>query len=212
MAADGWSYGLSRTACPIGHSAQPGEPRLLLRPGSSTESAAPRPAEAAGKSEQDEHTTATNRGETPKNLNNPHITLSLSRSAVQPERFSVMRISRDLAADPVRAGDMAQNDRCLAIAPRRSGTRWPSRSGRRRLSDPRSVWAPAPTPGTGSAPRPVIQRGGPCRRQARRSGLASSDETARRARQHPRRRKARGDLRPGQAPLCTGPAGWIMSG
>ena len=99
MAADGWSYGLSRTACPIGHSAQPGEPRLLLRPGSSTESAAPRPAEAAGKSEQDEHTTATNRGETPKNLNNPYITLSLSRSAVQPERFSVMRISRDLAAD-----------------------------------------------------------------------------------------------------------------
>jgi hypothetical protein len=42
----------------------------------------PRPAEAAGKTEQDEHTAATNRAETPK-TKNLYSTLSLSGSDVQ---------------------------------------------------------------------------------------------------------------------------------
>jgi hypothetical protein len=58
------------------------EPRLLLRPKSSTEPAAPRPAEAAGKTEQDEHTAARIVPKAPK-TKNLYLTLSLSGSAVQ---------------------------------------------------------------------------------------------------------------------------------
>jgi hypothetical protein len=81
MAADGWCYGLPESdGCPIGLSARPGGPRLLLRPGSNAKPATPRPAEAAGKSEHEEHTTATNHCETPKknkkSLHDAFVTLT----------------------------------------------------------------------------------------------------------------------------------------
>src|SRR5580704_175989 len=68
------------------------------------EPAAPRPAEATGKSEHDEHTTATNHCETPKKLKNLYMTLSLSGSCRSAGRFSAMRISRDLTGNRPRPG------------------------------------------------------------------------------------------------------------
>jgi hypothetical protein len=53
-------------------------------------------AEAAGKSKQDEHTAATNLGETPEKQKNLYMTHSLSLSGLQELRFAV-RTNCDMA-------------------------------------------------------------------------------------------------------------------